>query len=537
MLEWIKSPGSGPEDPMRSPASASAMLAQLRESDPVTTLGELRGWLASLGNAPDFEERPRSEVLGLIQEAGAAHLAKLLRQYLADTGENQVLRATKWKAMFAYAASLAEVQCASAERLQALTRTDPSALGAAAVGAVRGIRASRMLAKLCLIHYIDAPPSLWKHAYSVHAGAEAHGCANIAVHPHRSERISTTATQDLLRLLLVHVAAPETLASEQIEIADRVAEQIGEDFALRPRSAADNPFCFDPDGEHPPQRATPESQTTAARYFGPGVGLDALTRLHKQMSGSDDKDASVFGKDIASHAQLATIEHLLRIWGPTPPRAAPVHSPAKGELLVVHGYAGVHKHLSAGDAKASASRGLELASDDDLQPQTPEAWTIHDAGGSEVGAEMPQPDANWARSGMLVTFSVSGRNEWWLGMIRRTHADIDKSTHVDIQLISRKPTAVPLRPQATGSPGGAEWKASAGTFAFVNVNAILLPDASQTGGTPHLLLPPESWKEGRVYEAMLEEGKRDLKLVRVLQRGEDFVRAAFEWLPVAESNA
>lgn len=533
MLEWIKSPGSGPEDPMRSPASASAMLANLRESDPATALGELRGWLASPGDGHEIDERATSEILGLIQEAGAAHVAKLLKPYLADANDNQVLRETKWKAVFAYATRLAEVVCASAARLQKIVTSDQTAAGAAALGTVRGLRACRMLAKLCLIHYVDVPPSLWRHAYSVHAGAEAVSCATIAVPPHRSQRISTTATQDLLRLLMMHVAAPESLASEQIEIADRVAEQIGEEFALRPRGTADNPFCFDPDGDRPPQRAAPESQSAAARYFGPGVALDALARLYKQLAAEDDKSTGVFGGDIPPHAQIATVEHLLRIWGPNPPRAAPTHSPAKGELLVVHGFASVSRHLAGGDAAPSKSRGLELASDDDIALAPPETWTIRDSGGSEVGAEMSQPDANWARSGMLVTFSVSGRDEWWLGVIRRTHSEIDKATHVDIQAISRQPVAVTLRPQAKGSPGGADWKASAGTFAFVSVNAILLPDASQATDPPHLLLSPESWKEGRVYEAMTAEGMRDLKLVRVLQRGEDFVRAAFEWLPAA----
>ena len=173
------------------------------------------------------------------------------------------------------------------------------------------------------------------------------------------------------------------------------------------------------------------------------------------------------------------------------PRPAPAHSPAKGELLVVHGFPGVCRHLANGDAARSKSRGLELVSDDEIMPAPPEAWAIRDAGGSEVGAEMPQPGANWARSGMLVTFSVSGRNEWWVGVIRRTHADIDRSTHVDIGLLSRQPVAVSLRPQARGSPGGADWDASAGTFAFVNVKAILLPDASQATGTPNVLVAPE----------------------------------------------
>jgi hypothetical protein len=531
MLDWIKKPESGPEDPMRNAASASALLAGLREADPVTALSELRGWLGSAVGAPETDERARSEVLGLIQEAGAAHVARLLKQYLADATDKQMVRETKWKAIFAYATTLAETLCTSAKRLQALSKTDASAVGAAAVGTVRGLRACRMLAKACLIHYADAPPNLWRLAYSVHAGAEAAGCASTAVHPHRSQRISTTATDDLLRLLMLQVIAPETLASEQIEIADRVAEQLGGEFTLRPRGVADNPFCFDPDGDHPPRRATPETQSDAVRFFGPGVGLDTLARLYKQTATAGDNAPSPFGGDIPSHAQLAGIEHLLRHWGSNAPRSAPVHSPAKGELLVVHGFAGVCRHLADGNTQGNESRGLELASEDDATPDPPELWTIRDAGGSEVGAELPLPGANWARSGMLVTFSVAGRNEWWLGAIRRTHADIDKSTHIDIAALSRKPAAVTLRPQAKGESGEAEWKASAGTFAFVKVNAILLPDASDASGTPHMLLPPEAWKRGRIYETLLPDGLRDLRLVRLLQRGEDFVRAAFEWLP------
>jgi hypothetical protein len=536
MLDWIKKPEPGHEDPMRTPASASAMLAELRKSDPVTALSELRGWLGSLGNASDVDERARSEVLGLIQEAGAAHALELLRQYLATAPDNQVLRESKWKATHAYAANLAEVLCKSADRLQAVAKADASALGAAAAGAVRGLRACRMLAKICLIHYMDVPSSLWRRAYALHAAAEAAGCADTAVHPHRSQRISTTATHELLRLVMVQVTAPETLASEQIEIVDRVAEHIGADFTLRPPGVADNPFCFAPEGDRPPQRATPDLQA-GARFFGPGVGFDALTRLHRQMATANGQEASALGRDIPSHVQVAAVEHLLRHWGPNAPRASPAHSPAKGELLVVHGFAAVCRHLSGGDAKAGEPRGLELASEEDTQPAPPEAWTIRDAGGNEVGAEMPQPGANWARSGMLVAFCVAGRSEWWVGVIRRTHADIGKDAHIDIALVSRNPVGVSLRPQARGSPGGADWDASAGTFAFVNVSAILLPDASQAAGTPHLLLPPESWQEGRVYESMLAEGPRDLRLVRALQRGEDFVRAAFEWLPAGDGDS
>jgi hypothetical protein len=515
---------------MRNPASASALLAELRAADPAKALDEMRGWLASLGEMTDLDERTRSEVLSLVQEAGAAHVSALLRQYLANSPDKPVVRESKWNAMLAYATGLVDAQCTSAERMLSMSRPDPSVSSATAAAVVRGLRACRLLAKVCLIHYADVPPSLWKRAYGVHTRAEAAGCAGTAVRPHRSQRIPTTANEELGRLLMLHVIAPETLASEQIEIADRVADQLGNEFTVRPRGLADSPFWFDCEGDRAPQRATTGPGADGARFFGPGAGLEALARLRRQMSSAGGPGADVLGKDIPIHAQIDAVEHLLRHWGPDAPPAAPAHSPMEGELLMLHGFARVCKQLTDGDG---ASRALALVSEDDTELEPPEAWVIRDAGGGEIGAEMRQPGATWARSGMLVGFSLAGRNEWWLGKIRRMHADPHQSPHVDIALLSKKPVALLLRPRAASTEGEADWDVSAGTFAFVEVHAILLPEASEATGTPNVLLPPEGWKAGRVYEATLDKSERSLRLVRVLQRGEDFVRAAYEWLPTA----
>lgn len=533
MLEWLKKSGPDPEDPMRSPASASALLAELRAADPSKALDEMRGWLASIGEMTDFDEHSRSEVLSLVHEAGAAHVSALLRPYLASSPDKPVVRESKWKAMFAFATGLADAQCASAERMLSIAKADPSASGIASAAAVRGLRACRLLSKLSLIHYADVPPGLWKRAYGLHARAETAGCAGTAVHPHRSVRTTTTANEELVRLLMLHVIAPETLASEQIEIADRVADQLGSEFTLRPRGLADSSFWFDCEGDGPPQRATAAPESGSARFFGPGTGLEGLARLRRQMSSSGGPGSEVLGKDIPMHAQVAAVEHLMRLWGPDAPPAAHAHSPAKGDLLLLHGFARVCKQLADGDPAANASRALALVDDADVNAEPPEPWVIRDAGGGELGAETPQPGASWARSGMLVGFAVAGRNEWWLGVIRRTHADPDRSPHVDIALLSKKPVALSLRPRAASTEGEADWDVSAGTFAFVEMHAILLPEASEATGTPNVLLPPEGWKAGRVYEATLDKTQRSLRLVRVLQRGEDFVRAAYEWLPAA----
>ena len=484
MLEWIKKVGADPDDPMRSPSAASALLANLRGADPVTALNELSGWLESLKHAEDFDQTVRSEVLGLIQETGAAHVSVLLGHYLGDLAEKPVLRELKWKALFDYASSLTQVLCVCATGLTATAKKDASSLSASAAAAVRGLRACRTLAKVCLVHYRSAPSNLWRLAYSVHAGAEAADCATTAVHPHPSHKTATTVTQELLRLLMLQVSAPEMMAPEQIEVADRVTQQVGSDFTLRPRGVTDSLFCFDPESDLSPQRAiNPHpGQGAAMRYFGPGAGLDALARLHKQLGLANAAEVQAFGKDISSHAQVAAVEHLLLFWA----AQAGVHAarplagysrPAHSSRLCANLPAPVQcrvRHKGIGRSRNDAT--------EDAKPQTPEEWALRDAGGSELGAEIPQLSGSWARCGALVGVSVRGSNAWWLGVIRRMHAELGKSMHVDIAVFSRKPLVASLRVLGKGDEDEADWETLTGGFASNYVSAILLPDVSQAVG-------------------------------------------------------
>jgi hypothetical protein len=533
MLEWIKKAGREPDHPMRNPASASALLANLSGSDPVEALSDLSGWLQSLKDAAGFDESVKSEVLGLIQDTGSAHVSALMARYLADLAEKPVVRELKWKALFDYASCLAEVLCASAERLLAEPKKDASPLGAAAAGAARGLRACRTLAKICLVHYRSVPSSLWRLAYSVHASAERAGCATTAVHPHRSEKVVTTATQELLRLLMLQVSEPEMMAPEQIEVADRVTSRVGSDFILRPHGVTDSAFWLDPETDLPPRRAItqPPGPDTTARYFGPGTGFDALARLYKQLASTHFAEVKVFGTDFPPHVQIAAVEHLLLFWRPKPPHSSPSHSPATGELLIVHRHAQICDHLPNADSATERSGGLETATGQEaatLQP--PEVWNIRDAGGNEVGAEIPPSSGTWARSGKLVGVSLRGRTEWWVGVIRRMHAELRGNMRCDIALLSRSALAVPMRVLAEGGEGGVDWEASAGSFAYDYVNAIFLEDVSQTSGKPTVLLPLEGWKAGRVYEVTMAGSARYLRPLQLLKRGEDYARVACEWM-------
>jgi len=526
VLDWMKKRAE-PEDRAKGDP-ATGFLSSLRGTDPDTTLNQLSGWLAPKAQTAATDPKAASEILARIDDAGAAHVTTLLAQYLASPEGKQAARESTWKSLLRYQTSLTQGLCASAEALATSAITDRAQRSQAAVSAARALGACRRLAKICLVHYASVPGSLWRLAYSVHAHAEKAGCAMFPAKAHADQRSIVTAEQELLRLLMLQVSAPDMMAPEHIEIADRVIERLGSHFTLRAPGVADNPFCFDPAGDAPPRRASEAAAMSgAARYFGPGVGFDALEKIYKELTSTRFDRIQYFGADIAPGAQLSAVQHLQAFWRAKSPYSAPAHASATGNMQVLHRYAQIWKQLSD---EASGKRELAFADAVDSVPSAPEDWLLRDAGGNELGAEIPQTGGDWAKCGEMVSVSVQGGGEHWIGMIRRMRAEPGASRRADIAILSRKPRAVPLRAVHELGDGSAVSDAASRQFAFDEVRAIILADGAAGSPPPNLLLPPEAWKEGRVFEATLGAEPRFVRGLQAVRRGTDYVRATFEWV-------
>jgi len=529
MLDWIKKEQGHPDHSMRSPAEAAKLLAGMRDFDPRAALNELSAWLDAVKNIPGDDETVRGEILSLIQEASGAHVSALLAQFLVSHKDKRATRESDWNTLNNYVMGLAAGLCASARILLKQSATTPSLQLPAAAGAARGLHASRMLAKVHLLRYLSVPPKLWQLAYAVHGDAEQAGCATTPVRMHAAQKTSTTVTQELLRMLMLQSSSPEMMPPAHIEVADRVIEQLGGDFTLRPRGVADNPFYFDPASDQPPHRgpAQPPNPDTGIRYFGAGTGYDALDRLYKQLASTRIADSKAPGKDIPLHAQIAAIKHLLAFWGEVPPYIPPARKSAMGTLQVVQGYGQIWQHLSH---VRSTVTELTLVEDGDVAAQAPETWALHDTGGNELGADIPQLSVEWARCGDVVGVTMQGSDECWLGVIRSMHAEPDRSLHAIIYVMSRHPQAVEIRPVIAQGEVNVLSEAAARQFGFKSVRAIIVSDGTGASQNANFLLPPDSWEVGRVYEATIGGASCFLRSLQLLRHGDDFVRATFEWV-------
>jgi hypothetical protein len=156
-------------------------------------------------------------------------------------------------------------------------------------------------------------------------------------------------------------------------------------------------------------------------------------------------------------------------------------------------------------------------------------WTLRDTGGNELGVEIPHRSGDWVHCGDVVAVAADGNDERWLGVIRSMHDEPGVDLHANIYIMSRAPKALQLRAVIAKDEEAAFSERSARQFAFHSVRAIILADGSDSSQPPNLLLPPDSWKEGRAFEATMEGAARYLRVVRLLRRGDDYVRATFEW--------
>jgi hypothetical protein len=524
-MNWIRKDDGHADHPMPDMASSAKLVPELRGADPVTALDSLRDRLDQLKATSSYDETARSYNLSLIQEAGDAHLSALLAQFLTASTDKQSTQEADWNALVNYQKSLTAALCASARLLLNEATTNPSLRLLGAAGAARGVDACRTLAKICLVRYLSVPPKLWQLAYAIHGHAEKAGCAATPVSMHAAHKTLTSVTQELLRLLMLQSSAPDMMSPEQIEVADRVIAQLRGDFTLRPRGATDSPFCFAPESDQPPCR--PPGTDAEIRYFGAGAGFNTLERRYKQLATATITEIPAFGNDIAQHVQISAIQHLLAFWSATSPYLPPARTEATGALHVVHRYARIWQRFSSA---RSGTIELTLAEDGDDAPQAPETWTMLDAGGNELGVEIPQQSYAWARCGDIVGVLMHGDDECWLGVIRSMHAELGRSLRANIAILSRDPQAVQLRVLVGKDEENLYTEETARQFGFNLVRAIILPVDSAVSPKPTLLLPPESWKEGRVYEATGEESSRYLRGVRLMRRGDDYVRAMFEWV-------
>lgn len=536
-----------PDHPMFDVQEARKLLAGLPKDDEFKALDEVTSWLTSVKDTPNFRPEVRTEIIMLLDETGQPRYAELLRQYLAAPHLQDFRGLRQWQGIHGFAKALAEAYAVciagyeQGKKPIELREKQP-------VICIRLLRVVAEQMKLELMRYVDIEQPVWDRLCSGYRFAEANQIAETMTHAYAGQTIHTSPQRELLRALMLHVSSPDTLAPDQIEVSYRIAGRLVSSFDFKPEPDPDCMHFIDLARPGAPSHVDDKFQATPdMRFFGALRAVPKLEGIIEQHDRGLIQQELRFGSEFTPQGKLTVLRHLQTYWKKDHPHRHQERKGISAVISVVHDFKTVSQlvtrididrmaSLSEKDAAELKERSnIGLAEVEDIQ-YSAEPWTVSDISVDGIGGILPKNAGAWVKIGALCGLKSQNGPLWWVGMIRRFHTDPKGAVHVGIEVLAKKPLAVWLRALGKGVERVSNWESSSGSFEYDYLPVILLPDANNSYAHATMLMASGSYAPDNIFEMMMGEKSRDIKLTGLLAEGEDYEQVSFEWLNPARAH-
>ncbi len=534
--------GGKPDHPMYDLDEARRLLSELPKDEPHKALDDVTFWLDTIKDATGFSPGLRADIVMLVDETIQPLYAEQLHLYLAVPHLQDFQGLYLWQGIHACAAAQAEAYAANVREYHRIEKKSAEQAERMALLCVRLMLCLAELMKLELMRYIDVRPAVWQLLGEGFRIAEAEQVAGNMVHAYPGHVIHTSPQRELLRALVLAVSSPDTFAADQIEVAFRIAGRMNSFFDLATEASSDCPWCFDLDAPIPPQHAAgglPPAPGT--RWFGAVRAQSALEKIISQNENDPVWQERRFGSEFTPAGKLTVLKHLHTYWSQEPPRRHQERRSISAALEVTHGFCVVSQlvtridldtRTSLGDDEEAAAQErakIRLAAAGEVKYAT-ESWAVTDASADGIGAMLGKNAGPWVKIGDLCGLKPQNGQLWWVAAIRRLHTDDKGEVHVGLDVLAKKPLSMWLRALGKGAEKASNWESSSGSFAYDYYPVILLPDEQHSYKHATMLMESGRYVNGNIYQAMMGEKSRDIKLTSLIAEGEDYEQVGFEWL-------
>jgi len=531
-----------PDHPMFSVAEAKRLLAVLPD-DSFKALDEITSWLNSVKDTPGFMPEVRAEIFMLLDETGQPYYSELLQLYLGEPHLQDFQGMHLWHELHAFMKMLNRSYALCVHEFQQAETKPLTLADHMPVICVRWMRAVSSQMKIEMMHYVDIEQQVWDHLFSGYNFAVEHQCAEMLVFAYPRQALHISPQREFLRAMMLYISSPATLAHDQIEVCFRVAARMANFFDFKDMPDPDCPFWIDLAKPGLPEPVTGDIQPTSTmRFFGAAKAVPKLTDIISQHEQGLIHQELRFGSEFTPAGKLTVLKHLRLYWGKDHPHRHQERRPIHANIDVVHSYATIGKlvtHMDIDNAvnlseeevtmlKKRANINL-VATEEDVDYDT-ESWSVSDVSLTGIGGVIPKSANDWVKIGDLCGLKAENNTTWWVGMIRRLHTDPQGVVHVGIEMLAKKPLSVWLRTLGRGTEKISAWESSSGSFAYDYLPVILLPDANNSYANATILMEPGGYVPDTIYEVMLGEKSRNIKLTGLLTEGEDYEQVGLQWL-------
>ena len=536
-VEWPKDIEHKPGHPMASLDQVKSLLAGLPVNNAFEALEKITTWLASVIATPGFNPAIRLTVIQLLDATGHPFSLEMQRQHLAMFRLQDARDQRLWQAALDFSR-----RCSDAYEI-CLAELDQHSLPPEQLALVcaRAMRAYTTQLKIQLMRYRPVEQRIWDGLFGFYSLALAREAAFIPVTIFPNETPTTNVQLELLCALMLEVASPESLTPDQLELTDRITSRLAGEFDFLGQPGEGCSYFINLAQPQPPENMDKEMTVNAGlRFFGAGPAKSKLEQIIKQNElGTVDREYR-FGDDYTVDQKLTVLRHLLLFWGPNPPRRQQERAGLSVVIDMVHDYNIVSKLITqvdfSGTPRLTGETAAKLKQQSRVDPvgaeSSTETWIAQDVSAKGVGATVPPDTGGWVKIGSLCGLKSQSSESWWVGVIRRLRTDADAQNNLlaGIVILARKPVAVWLRAPGKQMEQVTEWATLSGQFTYDYLHTILLPDENQSFGNATILMASGDYTPERIFDVMMGEKSRSIKLVELLEQGEDFDLVSFQWL-------
>ncbi len=362
------------------------------------------------------------------------------------------------------------------------------------------------------------------------------------------------------------VIDPRRFTKPQLALVRHVLGMLADDYVWEDMPGATVVFHVDFSRRAPPTRLMQTSeQHFMARCFGPGAAVTRLVNAMKQLEGGT-MPALLGTSGLAAFRRedlLEVLAQLAQQLGRSRPLAEHPHFDKRHherkasfmQLCVVHGLPALHRGLSRESGPVlpepvSIVDSLTYEGQVDAQPfgflrdktraqqerlrtltlndgeavdEACETWVVRDASDTGYGVELTSTPEDWVMPEMAVGLH-HGSGEWQIAVIRRVARPTVETAEVGLELLSRRPRAVMLRPSDSRL---SVWETAADTQTYHHTPGILLPPEAGLNEEACLLLEPGAYQLHQLYELFVDGQRRTVRLLDRLAHYGDMDQVIF----------
>jgi len=412
--------------------------------------------------------------------------------------------------------------------LKPLLEGDPELLGVKSKILQRGLYVAKQLVLVHGLSRRSVPASVWQELHAYYRLAEMLDCAGSAVSDEQLPNgVGTSPYSMYSHALLLGLADPCAMSVRQIELTDRWLGQWSRKlFPYARQRDIDGPIVIiDLEGQGGATLAplTPQEARASLRFGYPAkLATSVRGRLRRLASGANPAELQL-GQDVSVEQCVALLSHLDLHWCQCPrhddAEAASIELATGGVPAVFYRIGGrtferkepgprtlQHaQHLQSLGALTDYDRGREEAERD-------WPWERWEGQYGWRDAALDRPADTHFRWLLEQLVAVRDTERMRLAFVARVARDAQGDFALALKLWPGVPRALTLRPDSFAEDAP--------------LPALLLAESPEDRAT--LITPPRAYTPGRVLRSVDSSGERRFRLTRLIQRGADFERIAFD---------